>query len=94
MKVQYKGDEARFDRAIDLSTAAATWKPLRHAATGRCWGVAMPSQTSAGVTYIVTSRTCTCADFAARGVACKHVTALGIVVEQRRAELAQKRAAA
>ena len=95
-KIEYRGDEAKFDRAIDLTATASEWRPLRRA-DGKCWGVAMPSQTQLNTYYIVTPRTCTCADYERRqkvaGGICKHSLALNIETEMRRAARSRERAA-
>src|SRR3979409_2371608 len=49
----------------------------------------VPSQRVAGRYYLVTTRSCQCADFKRRGQPCKHIAAVALVVAVRRAEKAR-----
>lgn len=92
-RIEYQGDEARFDRALDLVQNNATWRRVCRA-DGTVVAYAIPSGDRVGVWYETTPSSCTCPDRKYRGKVCKHMTAAQMYVEMKRAEAATKTGAA
>lgn len=87
------GEELRFAKAIELMQQNATWRRICNAA-GKVLAYALPSGEKPGVWYEVTPRSCTCPDAKYRQVTCKHMTAVNLYVEMKRAEATQRKSGA
>ena len=60
-------------KAIEIAANAGQWLKVRRHDGVKLYGI--PSSSVPGLYYLTTLTTCTCPDFARRGLPCKHVKA-------------------
>jgi hypothetical protein len=87
--ITISADDPRSIRAIELAADAARWRRWQTPDGIEAYGI--PSQSRRDCSYIVTSSSCNCADFARAAesgepLACKHVLAVRLYCELVKAQ--------
>lgn len=86
-RIDYQGDESRFDHALDLLAAKLDGsRPWSYAVDAAGKVQAYLIQGTATEPYRVTTKSCTCPDHAASGHTCKHMIAAQLYVQKRKDE--------
>lgn len=91
VSITISADDPRSIRAIEIAANASRWRVTRDRDGRQLFRV--PSQSQAGILYLVTESSCTCADFlrlndadAEAEHACKHILAVRLYCELVRAQ--------